>query len=371
MLETYGVAVIALSDISVKDRHEAIKKTLFYQNANAIFKNTNQIQEPRLQQKLMMEKYVPPKAPDASSGMLHQYFTPIHHMLHESKRLRDVFDTLSGKQTRYAPNRLRVSNRFKFDDNSLHIEGKNIFEVKDGKIKLLPGEIACIAAISGQRRFVFWDMNGANLRPLYDLWDSHGRKNWTKPDPSWMEKHYKGRRRMVTVDCREQPYLILWSESTPHEIAMSPSLSAFISPVETFDKTKVLREQMTSYHPKEYEGLTRHESNLLGCCYNMPGFTWPSGKKAYAFCHSRAYGFYVDRIKSRYVKEGKRSGRKTFQQELIDIGKIDQHTAEYKEALRKRGIKLPDVAFAKNTPNFIVDLLALSDQILKNYGFIP
>ena len=140
LLETYGVAVIALSDISTKDRNNAVKNTPFYQNANAIFKN-KPIREPTLAQKLMSQNIFNRKAPDAASGMLHQYFTPIHHMLHDSKLLRNVFDTMSGKPTPYAPNRLRVSNRFKFNDNSLHLEGKNIFEVNNGNIKLLSGEM--------------------------------------------------------------------------------------------------------------------------------------------------------------------------------------------------------------------------------------
>ena len=370
LLNTHGVAIIALDDITTLQRNNAVNATKFYQNANAIFKE-NTIKEPPLLQKLMVNKYKQQKAPDASSGMIHQYFTPIHHLLHSSNTLMNVFDTLTGGPTIYAPNRLRICNRFKFDDNSLHIEGKNIFEVKDDTIKLLPGDIACIAGIAGQRRFVFWDMNGADLKPIYDLWVKNGCKNWTKPDPNWMQQHYGGRRRMVTVDCSKKPYLILWSESTPHEIALSPSLSAFISPVEKFDTKKITKNTMTSYHPKEYLGLTRHESNLLACCYNMPGFTWPSGKKAYAFCHSRAYGFYLDRIRDRYTKQNA-LGRRTFQQALLDTDYgWDQHTPEYQAALSERGIKLPKVAFADTTPNFIVDLLSLPDQTLKNYGFIP
>ena len=237
LLNTHGVAIIALDDITTLQRNNAVNATKFYQNANAIFKE-NTIKEPPLLQKLMVNKYKQQKAPDASSGMIHQYFTPIHHLLHSSNTLMNVFDTLTGGTTIYAPNRLRICNRFKFDDNSLHIEGKNIFEVKDDTIKLLPGDIACIAGIAGQRRFVFWDMNGADLKPIYDLWVKNGCKNWTKPDPNWMQQHYGGRRRMVTVDCSKKPYLILWSESTPHEIALSPSLSAFISPVEKFDTKK-------------------------------------------------------------------------------------------------------------------------------------
>ena len=127
---------------------------------------------------------------------------------------------------------------------------------------------------------------------------------------------------------------------------------------------------MTSYHPPEFEGLTRHETNLLACCYNMPGFTWPSGKKAYAFCHSRAYGFYMKRLRERYTKTNSQ-GRLTYQQRIIDIGTIDQHSVEYQNKLRDRGIVLPSIAFADTTPNFVVDILSLPEQTLRNYGFIP
>lgn len=369
LLATHGVAIIALDDISTLDRNNAVNSTKFYQNANAIF-DGHSIEEPTLLEKLMVKKFKARKAPDSASGMIHQYFTPIHHLLHSSNTLMSIFDTLTDGTTIYAPNRLRISHRFKFNDNSLHIEGKNIFEVKDDTIKLLPGDIACIAGIAGQRRFVFWDMNGADLKPIYDLWVANGSKNWTQPDPIWMQQHYGGRRKMVTVDCSKKPYLILWSESTPHEIACSPSLSAFISPIEKFDTKIITKNTMTSYHPPEFEGLTRHETNLLACCYNMPGFTWPSGKKAYAFCHSRAYGFYMKRLRERYTKTNSQ-GRLTYQQRIIDIGTIDQHSVEYQNKLRDRGIVLPSIAFADTTPNFVVDILSLPEQTLRNYGFIP
>ena len=38
-------------------------------------------------------------------------------------------------------------------------------------------------------------MNGANSQPLYDYWVNHGCKHWTKPEPSFMNEHYKGRRK--------------------------------------------------------------------------------------------------------------------------------------------------------------------------------
>ena len=51
-------------------------------------------------------------------------------------------------------------------------------------------------------------------------------------------------------------------------------------------------------------------------------------------------------------------------------GEIDQHTEEYKEKLRELNIELPDIAFHKNTPNFVVDITKLPIMILKDYGFI-
>lgn len=369
LLKKFGCTIISLEDISTVERDKALDATKFYQNANTMLK-VDPIKEPTLAEKINPAKFKKRKAPDAASGMVHQYFTPVHHLLHSSAQLRSAFDTIYGRKMIYAPNRLRIGDRFKFTDDSLHIEGKNIFEVKGKTIKLLPGSIACIAGISGQRRFVFWDMNGADLKPIYDYWVNNGRKFWTKPDPQWMQDHYGGRRRMVTVDCSKRPHLILWSESTPHEIANSPSLSAFISPIEKFDTNKITKARATSYHPAEYLGLTYHESNLLGCCYNLPGFSWPAGKKAYAFCHSRAYSFYIDRIHDRYTKLNSK-GKKTFQQALLTNGTVDQHTTEYQQALTRRGIKLPPVAFKASTPNFVVDLLTLPDQTLRNYGFIP
>jgi hypothetical protein len=39
--------------------------------------------------------------------------------------------------------------------------------------------------------------------------------------------------------------------------------------------------------------------------------------------------------------------------------------------LKERGIVLPKIAFAENTPKFVVDLLKRSNYELKLYGFIP
>ena len=88
-----------------------------------------------------------------------------------------------------------------------------------------------------------------------------------------------------------------------------------------------------------------------------------SGKKLYQFCHQRAYKWFIPKIKDDYKINGK------YQQKLVKNGKIDQHTDQYKEKLKKLNIELPNIAFHKNTPNFVVDITKLPKKILKDYGY--
>ena len=63
------------------------------------------------------------------------------------------------------PNRLRISRKFKNNDKTLHIEAHELFRTnKEGKIELIPGEVAMTIALRGTRRFGFWDLNGADLK---------------------------------------------------------------------------------------------------------------------------------------------------------------------------------------------------------------
>ena len=43
---------------------------------------------------------------------------------------------------------------------------------------------------------------------------------------------------------------------------------------------------------------------------------------------------------------------------------------EEDKKLRERNITIPKIAFEKSMPPFVLDLLTLSDNILKQYGFI-
>ena len=55
-------------------------------------------------------------------------------------------------------------------------------------------------------------------------------QNYTKSQTRLAFVQYIFQNEFLNIDCSENPYLIVWRETTPHEIAHSPSLSAFISP---------------------------------------------------------------------------------------------------------------------------------------------
>ena len=364
ILDTYGVAVIALQT-DQSEVESALNATSFYNTANAIFKDEFKVPEPTMEEKLNPAVYKKRQAGDDAQGMLHQYGTPIHHLIQNNTQFRQAMATIYGGGMKYLPNRLRKCTRFKNEPKSLHIEAHELFKVDaTGSISLIPGDIATIVGLTGIRRFGFWDMKDADLKPLKDYHDKHGGSEFTMIDPAYMHKHYAGRRRMINIDCSKHPHLIMWRESNPHEISHSPSLSLFLSPVRQFNMTPITK--VTSYQPKEYVGLTYHESDLLGLCYNMGGYEWPSGKKLYQFCHQRAYTHYLPKVKSDY----KDSAGK-FQMQLVKNGTVDQHTSEYQAKLREMGIVLPKIAFDKATPNFVVDITKFPINILHDYGFIP
>lgn len=361
ILAKHGVAVIALP-VDKKEMDKALKETKFYNTANSIFKDEFKVDEPTAEELLNPAKYKKRKAGDDAQGMIHQYGTPLHTLIQMNPTLRATMNAIYGRDINYLPNRLRISRKFKNNDKTLHIEAHELFRTnKEGEIELIPGEVAMTIALRGTRRFGFWDLNGADLKPLKDYYEKHGSE-FTLIDPDYMHQHYPGRRRMVNVDCSETPHIIMWQESNPHEIAGSPSLSIFISPVKGFNNTKI--SKVTTYQPIEYLGLTYHESDLLGLCYNMGGYEWPSGKKLYQYVHHRAWFHYKDKTRDEYKINGK------FRQRLIKTGKIDQHTAEYQAKLKEMKIELPKIAFHKDTPNFVVDITKLPITILKDYGFI-
>ncbi len=159
VLNQYGVVIIPLNDITTIERNSILEATPFYKTANAIFKDEYKIDEPTLEEKLNPSNYKNRKAGDDAAGWLHEYGTPIHHMLQENPTLRLALSTIyENDNLKYVPNRLRVCRKFKNDANSLHIEGKDIFNTEEpDNISIIPGEIATIVGLTGIRRFIFWD----------------------------------------------------------------------------------------------------------------------------------------------------------------------------------------------------------------------
>jgi len=360
----HGVAIYILKDISKKERNNAVNKTVFYANVNDMFKEP--VQEPTLEQKLNPKSVPKQRVPMASQGFINEYFTPIHSLINGNSTVGKLFDTIYQKKTKRAINRLRLCQKSKVDEKSLHIEGEAIFTNKSDLNVFNPNpEIGCIAAIAGIRSFVYWDL--PNHSPMmYNYWKKNGSKKFLKIDPKWMNEHYGNCRRIVSVNCKDNIHLIFFNHTLPHEIALSPSLSAFISPIEKFNEVKI--KKICSFHPPEYLGLTKHETNLLGACYNRPGFEWPSGKSAHLI-HHRAYNFYIKRLKARFLMT-KPNGNQTIKMQLPTHGKVNQKSPEYQRKLKERTIVLPSIAFHENTPNFVVDILLRSDDELKLYGFI-
>lgn len=363
-LRNVGVAVVPLHEISHKQRETALTNTSFYHNANEVFNADYQVKDITIEEKLNPGSIVARKAPDAAGGWIHQYCTHLHILIQMNKTFREHISLLNPGDLKFKPNRIRYGyKKFRNNPSTVHFDG-HPFEVKSGKITFAEKPlIATIIAITGTRRFVWWDLKGKDLKPIYDFWVKKGSKSFTFIDPEFMNETYPGCRRLIDVDCSRYPHLILFNECIPHEIADSPSISIFLSPVPSFDKTKITKAKTTSYHPTEFIGLTKHESDKVGICFQMPGFEWPSGKKSYPFCHIRPYVHYKTRIKPRYFQNGKI--KMTFMG-----GDVDQHTEEYKRRLAERGIKLPAFLFKETTPNFVNDIAAFPDIILRDYGFI-
>jgi hypothetical protein len=361
ILNTFGVAAYKLTDINLQKKIEAIDKTKFFNTANCVLKEEYNVTEPTLEEKLNPNTYKPKKVPDAASGMIHQYFTPIHHLIHDSEDFNSCMTNIYNEEVKYLPNRLRITNKMKYDSNSLHIEGLDIFNLENDNITINPGEIAMIVGLSGTRKFVFWDIKDRDKQPLYNYYKDKGKKEFTKIDPVWMEEFYPNCRREVNIDCNQSPVLIMWRETTPHEIASSPALSLFISPTTTFNYTK---PKINTLLPIEYDNLCIHESNLIGMCYNQAGIKWPSGKKTYMFCHQRSISFWLGKIKDFYKMENKLRCR------LINNGHINQHSVEYQNKLLEKNIVLPDRLFNPDMPKICLDLTELSNDILIRYGFI-
>ena len=101
ILDTYGVAVVPLN-VDGASLKQALKETKFYNTANAIFKDEFKVAEPTMEEKQNPATYQKRKAGDDAQGMLHQYGTPIHHLLQDNSRFRQTMTALYGGEINYS-----------------------------------------------------------------------------------------------------------------------------------------------------------------------------------------------------------------------------------------------------------------------------
>ena len=117
ILDTYGVAVIAIPVDETKLK-EALKNTSFYNTANAIFKDEFKVPEPTMEEKLNPAVYKKRHFGDDAQGMLHQYGTPIHHLIQNNIQFRQSMTAIYGTGMKYLPNRLRKCINLKMNQKA-------------------------------------------------------------------------------------------------------------------------------------------------------------------------------------------------------------------------------------------------------------
>ena len=96
-LDKYGVCVVPLKNISTGTRNRYLLRTNFYQNANQILSEENQIKELTLAEKIHPETIKPRRAPDSSQGWINQYGMPIHHLIEQDQQFRDAISIVEGE----------------------------------------------------------------------------------------------------------------------------------------------------------------------------------------------------------------------------------------------------------------------------------
>ena len=217
----------------------------------------------------------------------------------------------------------------KSDDSKKFILKQDPDEVqkreKDNKILLFKGKLTPIVGIKCLRKFTFWHItnNDENIDELFNLMYStinkKGELTKLSEEKAYLDidklsKLYPNKRKTIEVDCSEKPYIILWYENVPHEIASSKAFNIFLGTTNNFLHKKLPEYKKQLDHikqPKEYgyykdtdgnkwqfkdskekkeknnsiaiNSLTQLESNLLGLMFGIGGIQHPGGHYSSVF----------------------------------------------------------------------------------------
>ena len=255
--------------------------------------------------------------PGISNGMWHCYASTIHDKALDSEVIHSIFTETTGTPNyKIRPNRFRFNPVDKDDGyKTAHIEGPNVLSDSSG--------ISAILCISAGRTFTYY--KGSNNDPkARDIFTKMGGKTSLFVMPSQEQLSHWTR---TTVTTTKPGQVILFADSVAHEISRlgKNTLSIFLSPYdptkvkcereyyeglnrnEILQKKKILEKTPPMptnlmsdgekrQHPKEYDSLTRRETEILGSLFHSTGAYWPSDKATFYMMHMMAFNAFKKKL---------------------------------------------------------------------------
>ena len=256
--------------------------------------------------------------PGLNGGMWHAYATTAHDFALDKPVVRRLMTEITGTPDwRIRPNRLRFNPVHKDDGyKQAHIEGPNVLSDHSG--------ISAIVCVTPGRTFTYY--KGSNNNPhCRQIFEEMGGKTSLFVQPTQAQLAPWPR---TTIQTTEPGQIILFADSVVHEISRlgKNSLSLFLSP---YDPAKAISEiefyadcttrmqalrkkkaHQTSpplptrlmlpgqrrQHPKEYFGLTRRETEVLGSLFHSTGSYWPSDKPTFFLMHMMAFNAFQPKL---------------------------------------------------------------------------
>ena len=267
--------------------------------------------------------------PGLANGMWHAYATSAHDAALDSPAVVALFNEITGtREWQVRPNRLRF-NAFDKDDGheSAHIEGPHVLSERSG--------IAAIVCLTPGRTFTYYKGSNNDPRARQLFVELGGQASmFVQPTQAQLAPWQR-----TTIETTKPGQIILFADSVAHEISRlgQNSLSLFLSPYDpakavpetTFyagldRKAAVARKRAVEtqtasaptvcstacpplpprlmpdgqrrQHPREFDLLTRRETEIFGSLFHSGGAYWPSDKSTFFMMHMRAFGAFKKKL---------------------------------------------------------------------------
>jgi len=255
--------------------------------------------------------------PGIAGGMWHSYATSAHDLALDSPVVQRVFDEITGTTGwKIRPNRMRFNPVNKDDGyKAAHIEGPHVLTEDSG--------IAAILCVTPGRTFTYYkgSNNHAEARRIFT--EMGGKTSlFVKPSQAQLTRWPR-----TTIQTTAPGQIILFADSVVHEISRlgKNSLSLFLSPYDPSTvvsevnyyaglnrKQAIIRKKAAvsapplpttlmldgqrRQHPKEYYGLTRRETEIMGSLFHSTGSYWPSDKPTFFLMHMMAFNAFQPKL---------------------------------------------------------------------------